>query len=98
VDGRRAIDGGAPLSTHRSQLTGFLVASEVCGPLSQGCSGNSPDGQPRILRLGAAQGTINARIANNIIHDNADYGTHLYPDGGGSLIANNVIDGGGNLR
>jgi len=41
------------------------------------------------------EGTTNARIVNNVIYDNADYGIHLYPDGDGSFIANNVIDGNG---
>jgi parallel beta-helix repeat protein len=39
------------------------------------------------------EGTTNARITNNVIYDNADYGIHLYPDADGSIIASNVIDG-----
>jgi parallel beta-helix repeat protein len=41
------------------------------------------------------EGTTNARIVDNAIYDNADYGIHLYPDGDGSTIAHNVIDGNG---
>jgi parallel beta-helix repeat protein len=41
------------------------------------------------------EGTTNARITNNVIYDNAGYGVHLYPDGDGSFIASNVIDGNG---
>jgi parallel beta-helix repeat protein len=41
------------------------------------------------------EGTTNARILDNVIYDNADYGIHLYPDGDGSTIAHNVIDGNG---
>lgn len=39
--------------------------------------------------------TRNARITNNYIYDNADYGIHLYPNAQGTLVANNVIDGNG---
>ena len=39
------------------------------------------------------EGTTNARITSNVIYDNADYGIHLYPDGDGSVIASNVVDG-----
>ena len=41
------------------------------------------------------EGTTNARIANNVIYDNADYGIHLYPDADRSVIVNNVMDGNG---
>jgi parallel beta-helix repeat protein len=41
------------------------------------------------------EGTSNARIVDNVIYDNADYGIHLYPDGDVSTIAHNVIDGNG---
>jgi parallel beta-helix repeat protein len=41
------------------------------------------------------EGTSNARIAHNLIYDNADYGIHLYPDADASYIANNVVDGNG---
>jgi parallel beta-helix repeat protein len=37
-----------------------------------------------------------ARIVNNLIYDNADWGIHLYPDADDSYIAWNVIDGNGN--
>lgn len=41
------------------------------------------------------EGTNNARIVNNVIYDNADYGIHLYPDADGTYVANNVVDGNG---
>jgi parallel beta-helix repeat protein len=41
------------------------------------------------------EGTRNARVTNNVIYDNADYGVHLYPDADGTYIAHNVIDGNG---
>ena len=40
-------------------------------------------------------GTRNARLTNNVIYDNADYGIHLYPDADGSYIAHNIVDGNG---
>jgi parallel beta-helix repeat protein len=36
-----------------------------------------------------------ARIVDNYIYDNADWGLHLYPDAQNSVIAFNVIDGNG---
>jgi parallel beta-helix repeat protein len=41
------------------------------------------------------EGSDNARIVDNVIYDNADWGIHLYPDGDNSYIAYNVIDGSG---
>lgn len=41
------------------------------------------------------EGSDGARILNNVIYDNADWGVHLYPDADTSYIANNVIDGNG---
>jgi parallel beta-helix repeat protein len=43
------------------------------------------------------EGSDDARIVGNIIHDNADYGIHLYPDAQRTSIVRNVIDhnGGG---
>ena len=37
----------------------------------------------------------NARIVDNYIYDNADWGLHLYPDAQNSVVAFNVIDGNG---
>jgi nitrous oxidase accessory protein NosD len=42
--------------------------------------------------VGLARG---ARVVDNWIYDNADYGVQLYPDARGSLVAGNVIDGNG---
>jgi parallel beta-helix repeat protein len=39
------------------------------------------------------EGADNARILDNTIYANADWGIHLYPDADGSEIAYNVIDG-----
>ncbi len=39
------------------------------------------------------ESSINARITNNWIYDNADRGVQLYPDARGTLIAHNVIYG-----
>lgn len=43
------------------------------------------------------EGADDARIVGNFIHDNADYGIHLYPDAQRTTIVRNVIDrnGGG---
>jgi parallel beta-helix repeat protein len=41
------------------------------------------------------EGANNARITDNVIYANADWGIHLYPDADGSYIAYNVIDGNG---
>jgi parallel beta-helix repeat protein len=41
------------------------------------------------------EGADNARITDNLIYANADWGIHLYPDSDGSYIAYNVIDGNG---
>ena len=41
------------------------------------------------------EGTRGARIVDNLIYGNADYGVHLYPDADGSLVARNVIEGNG---
>jgi parallel beta-helix repeat protein len=43
------------------------------------------------------EGSVGARITNNVIIDNADWGVHLYPEADRSYIANNVIaqNGGG---
>jgi len=41
------------------------------------------------------EGTRGARIVDNLIYANADYGIHLYPDADGSYIAHNVIEGNG---
>lgn len=41
------------------------------------------------------EGANGVRITNNVIHDNADYGIHLYPDAQGTYIARNIIDGNG---
>jgi parallel beta-helix repeat protein len=41
------------------------------------------------------EGTNGVRITNNVVHHNADYGIHLYPDAQGTYVAYNVIDGNG---
>jgi parallel beta-helix repeat protein len=41
------------------------------------------------------EGSDNARIVDNFIYANADWGVHLYPDGDNSYVAYNVIDGNG---
>jgi len=40
-------------------------------------------------------GADNARIVNNLIYDNADWGVHLYPNALNTLVERNVIDGNG---
>jgi parallel beta-helix repeat protein len=41
------------------------------------------------------EGTRGAKIVDNLIYGNADYGVHLYPNADGSLVARNVIEGNG---
>jgi parallel beta-helix repeat protein len=41
------------------------------------------------------EGADNARITDNYIYANADWGIQLYPDANGSYIAYNVLDGNG---
>jgi parallel beta-helix repeat protein len=41
------------------------------------------------------EGADNARIVDNVIYANADWGVHLYPDADNSYVAYNVIDGNG---
>jgi parallel beta-helix repeat protein len=41
------------------------------------------------------EGADNARITDNLLYANADWGIQLYPDSNGSYIAYNVIDGNG---
>jgi parallel beta-helix repeat protein len=41
------------------------------------------------------EGTRGAKIVDNVIYGNADYGVHLYPNARGSLVARNVIEGNG---
>jgi parallel beta-helix repeat protein len=41
------------------------------------------------------EGSVGARIAGNLIYNNADRGIQLYPNAKNSVITNNVIDGNG---
>src|SRR5215216_1998562 len=41
------------------------------------------------------EGTDGARIVDNLVYDNADWGIHLYPSAQRSYIAHNVVDGNG---
>jgi parallel beta-helix repeat protein len=41
------------------------------------------------------EGTRGARITDNLIYANADYGVHLYPDADHSYVGHNVIEGNG---
>lgn len=41
------------------------------------------------------EGADNARIVNNYVYDNADWGVHLYPAAMNTVVERNVIDGNG---
>jgi parallel beta-helix repeat protein len=41
------------------------------------------------------EGSVGAVIRGNLIHDNADWGVHLYPDARATLVAGNVINNNG---
>jgi len=41
------------------------------------------------------EGSRGARITNNVIYGNADYGIHLYPDADDTYVAHNLVQGNG---
>jgi parallel beta-helix repeat protein len=80
----------------------FILGSLTRGNLAEGvvingnrihnCGKLPPQNQDHGIYVQYARNTV---IKNNYIYDNADRGIQLYPDGDGTLIQNNIIDGNG---